>query len=232
MHEFRRRAGRRDLDRQIPLQDRPRATGDRASPRPPRASPGRSPLLKLRGSRQWEERFRDAIADFRFIPAGRVLAGAGTERTVTLFNCFVMGTSPTASTASSSISRRPRSPCSRAAAWAWTSRPSGRAEPGSWRRRRCVGAADLHGLLGFDVPHGPVRGAAARRDDGLPQHRPSRHRGVHRRQARSRASAQLQPVGAGHRRFHDRARQRCRMAPDLRRRDGAARFAPASCGKG
>lgn len=42
----------------------------------------------------WEERFRDAIADFRFIPAGRILAGAGTKRSVTLFNCFVMGTIP------------------------------------------------------------------------------------------------------------------------------------------
>jgi ribonucleoside-diphosphate reductase alpha chain len=47
---------------------------------------------ELRGP--WEQRFRDAIADFRFIPAGRVLAGAGTERSVTLFNCFVMGTIP------------------------------------------------------------------------------------------------------------------------------------------
>ena len=28
---------------------------------------------------------------FAFIPAGRVLAGAGTGRAVTLFNCFVMG---------------------------------------------------------------------------------------------------------------------------------------------
>ena len=42
----------------------------------------------------WEERFRETVADFRFIPAGRVLAGAGTERSVTLFNCFVMGTIP------------------------------------------------------------------------------------------------------------------------------------------
>ena len=42
----------------------------------------------------WSERFRHAIEDFRFIPAGRVLAGAGTERSVTLFNCFVMGTIP------------------------------------------------------------------------------------------------------------------------------------------
>ena len=42
----------------------------------------------------WEEKFRSAVEDFRFIPAGRVLAGAGTERAVTLFNCFVMGTVP------------------------------------------------------------------------------------------------------------------------------------------
>jgi ribonucleoside-diphosphate reductase alpha chain len=42
----------------------------------------------------WEERFRDAVETMRFIPAGRVLAGAGTERSVTLFNCFVMGTIP------------------------------------------------------------------------------------------------------------------------------------------
>ena len=42
----------------------------------------------------WEERFRQAVEGFRFIPAGRVLAGAGTDRSVTLFNCFVMGTIP------------------------------------------------------------------------------------------------------------------------------------------
>src|SRR5215469_12893858 len=42
----------------------------------------------------WAERFYAAIDDFKFLPAGRVLAGAGTERSVTLFNCFVMGTIP------------------------------------------------------------------------------------------------------------------------------------------
>ena len=47
------------------------------------------------GSRaRWEDRFFEAIADFSFIPAGRVLAGAGTGRAVTLFNCFVMGAIP------------------------------------------------------------------------------------------------------------------------------------------
>ncbi len=42
----------------------------------------------------WAERFFSALEDFRFLPAGRILAGAGTDRRVTLFNCFVMGTIP------------------------------------------------------------------------------------------------------------------------------------------
>ncbi|PLS21720.1 adenosylcobalamin-dependent ribonucleoside-diphosphate reductase [Neptunicoccus cionae] len=42
----------------------------------------------------WEDRFYDALEGFKFLPAGRILAGAGTERSVTLFNCFVMGTIP------------------------------------------------------------------------------------------------------------------------------------------
>ncbi len=43
---------------------------------------------------RWEGRFYAALEDFRFLPAGRITAGAGTGRTVTLFNCFVMGTIP------------------------------------------------------------------------------------------------------------------------------------------
>jgi ribonucleoside-diphosphate reductase alpha chain len=42
----------------------------------------------------WSGRFAEALADFQFIPAGRILAGAGTDRRVTLFNCFVMGSIP------------------------------------------------------------------------------------------------------------------------------------------
>jgi ribonucleoside-diphosphate reductase alpha chain len=42
----------------------------------------------------WAGRFYQAMEDFRFLPAGRVVAGAGAERQVTLFNCFVMGTIP------------------------------------------------------------------------------------------------------------------------------------------
>ena len=43
---------------------------------------------------RWEGRFHAALEDFRFLPAGRIMAGAGTGRSVTLFNCFVMGTIP------------------------------------------------------------------------------------------------------------------------------------------
>jgi ribonucleoside-diphosphate reductase alpha chain len=39
----------------------------------------------------WSKRFQDILTDFRFLPGGRILAGAGTRRQVTLFNCFVMG---------------------------------------------------------------------------------------------------------------------------------------------
>ncbi|MEE8332691.1 MAG: LAGLIDADG family homing endonuclease [Alphaproteobacteria bacterium] len=42
----------------------------------------------------WCERFTRALGDFRFLPAGRIVAGAGTARDVTLFNCFVMGAVP------------------------------------------------------------------------------------------------------------------------------------------
>jgi ribonucleoside-diphosphate reductase alpha chain len=42
----------------------------------------------------WEERFYEALEDFKYLPAGRITAGAGTGRAVTLFNCFVMGTIP------------------------------------------------------------------------------------------------------------------------------------------
>ncbi|MBS4044720.1 MAG: adenosylcobalamin-dependent ribonucleoside-diphosphate reductase [Alphaproteobacteria bacterium] len=41
-----------------------------------------------------EAGFFEALKDFRFLPAGRIVAGAGTARKVTLFNCFVMGTVP------------------------------------------------------------------------------------------------------------------------------------------
>ena len=43
---------------------------------------------------RWAGRFHEALRDHKFLPAGRILAGAGSGRDVTLFNCFVMGTVP------------------------------------------------------------------------------------------------------------------------------------------
>src|SRR5580704_6380766 len=52
------------------------------------AKPERDPAL-------WGERFFEAMRDFKFLPAGRVVSGASSARdTVTLFNCFVMGAIP------------------------------------------------------------------------------------------------------------------------------------------
>jgi ribonucleoside-diphosphate reductase alpha chain len=47
-----------------------------------------------RDPERWAERFYRAMSDFQFLPAGRVVAGAGAGRQVTLFNCFVMGAIP------------------------------------------------------------------------------------------------------------------------------------------
>lgn len=41
--------------------------------------------------KRWTSAFYGALTDFQFLPAGRIIAGAGTGRSVTLFNCFVMG---------------------------------------------------------------------------------------------------------------------------------------------
>ena len=45
---------------------------------------------ELHDREAWEVRFYSALEDFKFLPGGRILAGAGTGHRVTLFNCFVM----------------------------------------------------------------------------------------------------------------------------------------------
>jgi len=42
----------------------------------------------------WSRRFYKAMEDFKLLPAGRIVSGAGSGRNVTLFNCFVMGEVP------------------------------------------------------------------------------------------------------------------------------------------
>src|SRR3989338_5390541 len=40
--------------------------------------------------KQWEKEFYLAMDNFRYVPGGRILAGAGTGYTVTFYNCFVI----------------------------------------------------------------------------------------------------------------------------------------------
>lgn len=47
--------------------------------------------VESRNTIHFEHAFYDLLKEFRFLPGGRILAGAGTSRRVTLFNCFVMG---------------------------------------------------------------------------------------------------------------------------------------------
>jgi ribonucleoside-diphosphate reductase alpha chain len=56
-----------------------------------RAARAAASAEKRRVRGQWEARFFDAMRALEFLPAGRIIAGAGTGRDVTLFNCFVMG---------------------------------------------------------------------------------------------------------------------------------------------
>lgn len=45
---------------------------------------------KKKDQKVWEEKFYKVMEDFKFVPGGRILSGAGTNYQVTYFNCFVI----------------------------------------------------------------------------------------------------------------------------------------------
>lgn len=45
---------------------------------------------KVKDRQEWEKKFYDVLTDFKFVPGGRILSGAGTGYEVTYFNCFVI----------------------------------------------------------------------------------------------------------------------------------------------
>lgn len=45
---------------------------------------------KKEDQKKWEKEFYEAMKDFKYIPGGRILAGAGTGFDVTFYNCFVI----------------------------------------------------------------------------------------------------------------------------------------------
>lgn len=40
--------------------------------------------------KEWEEKFRWALDEWKFVPAGRILAAAGTDQDLTYYNCYVI----------------------------------------------------------------------------------------------------------------------------------------------
>src|SRR5260370_41204533 len=55
-----------------------------------RVARGIAKTEKKSEQKKWEEAFYQVMEDFKFVPAGRILSGAGTEFQVTYFNCFVI----------------------------------------------------------------------------------------------------------------------------------------------
>jgi len=45
---------------------------------------------KKKNQKTWEDAFYKSMEDFKFVPGGRILSGAGTGYQVTYFNCFVI----------------------------------------------------------------------------------------------------------------------------------------------
>lgn len=59
-----------------------------------RVAKGIAGVEKKANRREWEEKFYKVMEDWKFLPGGRILAGAGTGFDVTYFNCFVIPNPP------------------------------------------------------------------------------------------------------------------------------------------
>ena len=59
-----------------------------------RVAKGIAGVEKKKEQKKWEKKFYDVMSDFKFLPGGRILAGAGTGFDVTYYNCFVIPNPP------------------------------------------------------------------------------------------------------------------------------------------
>ena len=102
-----------------------------------------------------------------FFPPGALRRGAGTGRSVTLFNCFVMGTIPDSLSGIFDHLREAALTMQQGGGIGYdfsTIRPKGAGVKGVGGRR--VRTVVVHGCVGCDVPHHHVGGCASGRDDG------------------------------------------------------------------
>jgi ribonucleoside-diphosphate reductase alpha chain len=125
--------------------------------------------------KKWESIFYDSLTDFKFLPAGRIIAGSGTARNVTLFNCFVMGVIPDSMSGIFDMLKEAALTMQQGGGIGYdfsTIRPKGS------RKRycsRCLWASVIYGCLGLYVQDYYVCGLTARRHDGDHEVLPSRY---------------------------------------------------------
>ena len=55
-----------------------------------RVANGIAEIEEAKNRKKWETKFYQAMTDFKYIPGGRILSGAGTGYKVTYYNCFVL----------------------------------------------------------------------------------------------------------------------------------------------
>ncbi|MBI3955389.1 ribonucleoside-diphosphate reductase, adenosylcobalamin-dependent, partial [Candidatus Gottesmanbacteria bacterium] len=55
-----------------------------------RVAHGISQIENVKVRKDWEDKFYSAMDNFKLIPGGRILSGAGTGYKVTFYNCFVI----------------------------------------------------------------------------------------------------------------------------------------------
>ena len=163
-----------------------------------------------RQQQKWATRFTTRWPISAFSLPGRILAGAGTDRNVTLFNCFVLG--EIADDLSSIFDSVKEAALTMQAGGGIghdfsTLRPRG--APVKSIGADASGPVELHGRLGRNVPDDHVGRAAARRDDGDAQMRSSGYRGFHRGEGGFAAAQEFQSVGSGDRCLHGRRAPEC-----------------------
>ena len=183
------------------------------------------------------QEFAHALAGHKFLPAGRILAGAGTGRSVTLFNCFVMGTIDDSMDGIFSALREAALTLQQGGGIGYdfsTLRPKGAPVAG-------VGA-DASGPVSFmdvwDAMCRTIMSAGSRRGAMMATLRVD-HPDIEEFIAAKRTPGRLvqfQPVGAGERRLHGGGEGRCRLAAGVRRQDlshreGQGAVGHASCAR-
>ena len=174
---------------------------------------------------EWERRFFSLLQDFRFLPGGRILAGAGTEFDVTLFNCFVMGTIEDSMAGIFEALKEGALTMQLGGGVGYdfsTLRPAGTP---AWRVGG-VASGPVSFMRIWDSMCETLLSTAARRGAMMATLRSPRYRGLHRGQAVRGSTAQLQSLGAGQRCLHAGGRGRCRVAAGFSCRRPRWRRAP------